>query len=100
MLCPCAIPDKEYSKEGCHACWVCNRCGKFGGCDNNLQPLVLGGEVLELSGDSGTSPQIGVALQNDLPQVVGGFFSSLASQRVMALRTETNQVGGRIIELI
>ena len=34
MMCMCTAPDKEYSKEGCHACWVCKQCGNFGGCDN------------------------------------------------------------------
>ena len=33
-LCSCEAPDKEYSKGGCQACWICKKCGLFGGCDN------------------------------------------------------------------
>jgi hypothetical protein len=32
--CECTVPIKKYSESGCHACWTCKKCGKFGGCDN------------------------------------------------------------------
>ncbi len=39
-ICQCANPIKEYSESGCYLCWVCKRCGKFGGCDNQiLKPI-------------------------------------------------------------
>ena len=46
-LCTCEVPDKEYSKEGCHACWICKHCGNFGGCDN-AQAVDWGESVLKL----------------------------------------------------
>jgi len=33
--CFCENPIKKYSKSGCYACWICENCGKFGGCDNS-----------------------------------------------------------------
>jgi hypothetical protein len=35
-MCYCDVPDKEYSKSGCRCCWNCKKCGKFGGCDNQI----------------------------------------------------------------
>jgi hypothetical protein len=39
-MCQCKEPEKEYSKEGCHSCWICKKCGHFGGCDNLVGRLV------------------------------------------------------------
>lgn len=35
LPCCCKEPVKKYSKSGCYVCWVCETCGRFGGCDNS-----------------------------------------------------------------
>ena len=37
--CNCTAPQKIYATSGCHLCWHCGICEKFGSCDNTYWEL-------------------------------------------------------------